>query len=103
MALFLRIILFQTRLGTAMRAVVDDPSLARLNGIRPDTVSMVSWALGSALAALSGVLIASQSALNATTLTLLVVNAFRRATVFGRLTSLPRAFVGAVVWVSQRP
>jgi branched-chain amino acid transport system permease protein len=95
-ALFLRIILFQTRLGTAMRAVVDDPSLARLNGIRPDTVSMVSWALGSALAALSGVLIASQSALNATTLTLLVVNAFAAA-VFGRLTSLPRAFVGAVV------
>lgn len=95
-ALGLRFVLFSTRLGTSMRAVVDDPDLARLNGIRPDAVSMASWSLGSSLAALSGVLIASQSGLNAVGLTLLVVNAFAAA-VFGRLVSVPRAFVGSIV------
>ena len=95
-ALGLRFVLFSTRLGTSMRAVVDDPDLARLNGIRPDAVSMASWSLGSSLAALSGVLIASQIGLNAVALTLLVVNAFAAA-VFGRLVSVPRAFVGSIV------
>lgn len=92
----LRILLYNTKLGTAMRAVVDDPDLARLNGIRPDSVSMASWALGASLAGLSGVLLASSAPLNATTLTLLVVSAFSAA-VFGRLTSVPRAFIGALV------
>lgn len=95
-ALVLRLLLFGTRFGTAMRAVVDDPDLAGLNGIAPQRVSSASWALGSSLAALSGVLIVSQVALSAVGLTLLVVNAFAAA-VFGRLQSLQRAFVGAVV------
>ncbi len=54
----LRFLLFGTRSGIAMRAVVDDRDLAELNGGRPGRSSMQSWALGTALAALAGILLA---------------------------------------------
>ncbi|MEY2469462.1 MAG: branched-chain amino acid transport system permease protein livM, partial [Actinomycetota bacterium] len=57
-AVFLRFFLFRTRIGTAMRAVVDDPELAALNGAAPERVAMVSWALGASLAGLAGILLA---------------------------------------------
>src|SRR6185436_14279739 len=57
-AVGLRFLLFRTRIGVAMRANVDDRSLALLNGARPDRVALYSWAIGSSLAALGGILIA---------------------------------------------
>lgn len=96
-AIGLRFLLFGTRSGVAMRAVVDDRDLTRLNGAQPSRSSMVSWALGSALAALAGVLLASsQGSLSHIPLTLLVINAYGAA-MFGRLRSLPLTFAGAVV------
>jgi branched-subunit amino acid ABC-type transport system permease component len=54
----LAIILRYTRLGRAMRAVSDNAALAEVRGIsRPRTIDW-TWALGGALAALAGVLIA---------------------------------------------
>jgi len=87
-------VLNKTRVGLAMRAVVDDRNLVALNGAKPNQVSMLSWAMGSSLAALAGVLIAPLITLNIIVLTLLVINAYAAAIV-GRLTSLPRTFVGA--------
>ena len=98
MALALRFLLFQTRTGVAMRAVVDDRSLTMLNGGRPNRTSQVSWIVGIGFAALTGVLISSRpsaGSLSATPLTLLVVNAYAAA-MFGRLRSLPRTFLGAL-------
>ena len=95
-AIGLRLIFKKTRLGVAMRAVVDDRGLLQLNGGRPSRTSMMAWALGSGMAALSGVLIASEQTLSATTLTLLFINAYAVAVV-GRLRSLPGAFLGAVI------
>ena len=46
LAFGLRFLLFRTRLGVAMRAVVDNRELAALAGARPDLVSGFSWALG---------------------------------------------------------
>lgn len=94
-ALCLRFFLFGTRIGTAMRAVVDSPATASLNGIRPDVVSQLSWAIGAGLAALAGVLIGPMLQLEAFALTFLVINAYAAAVV-GRLKSLPMTFVGAV-------
>jgi branched-chain amino acid transport system permease protein len=85
-----------TRLGIGMRAVVDDRSLMMLNGGRPGRISMMSWALGAGMAAISGVLLASEQTLSATTLTLLFINAYAVAVV-GRLRSLPGVFLGAVI------
>ena len=95
-AIGLRLLLFRTRLGVAMRAVVDDRNLVRLNGAKPHRLAMFSWALGFSLAAVSGVLVAPERGLNQVQLTLLVVNAYAAAVV-GRLRSLPMTFVGALV------
>lgn len=96
-AVALRFILYGTRTGLAMRGVVDDRDLTRLNGAQPNRSSMLSWALGTSLAALAGILLAgSQGVLGHVPLTLLVINAYAAA-MFGRLESLSRTFVGAVV------
>lgn len=95
-AVGLRLVFKKTRLGIAMRAVVDDRSLLQLNGGRPGRTAMLAWAIGAGLAAVSGVLIASEQTLSAVTLTLLVINAYAVAVV-GRLRSLPGAFLGAVI------
>ncbi|WP_421121839.1 branched-chain amino acid ABC transporter permease [Aquihabitans daechungensis] len=95
-AVFLRILLYRTRVGVAMRAVVDSRDLAGLNGVSPDRISSLSWAVGCTLAAVAGVLIAPILTLDQTTLTLLVINAYAAAVV-GRLRSLPLTVVGAVI------
>jgi branched-chain amino acid transport system permease protein len=92
----LRFLLFATPLGARMRAVVDDPELSRLNGVRSVLVARCSWMIGFGLAALGGVLFAGGENLNAFVLTLLVLNAYGAAMV-GRLTSLPMTFVGALL------
>jgi branched-chain amino acid transport system permease protein len=94
-AVGLRILLQRTRTGLAMRAVVDDPELLALNAAEPNRITACSWALGAALAALAGVLIAPLVTLDALTLTLLVVNAYAAA-MFGRLRSLPMTFAGGL-------
>jgi branched-chain amino acid transport system permease protein len=95
-AVGLRVLLYRTRIGLDMRAVVDDRSLVLLNGGRPDRASMFSWALGSMLASLAGILIAPYLQLSVIPLTLLVVNAYAAA-VIGRLRSLSMTVVGAVI------
>jgi len=95
-AIGLRIVLTRFRIGIAMRAAVDDRSLSTLNGARPDRISMLSWAIGTSLAALAGILIAPGLALDAASLSLLIVSAYAAA-IFGRLRSLPLTFLGAVV------
>jgi branched-chain amino acid transport system permease protein len=95
-AIVLRIVLTRPRIGVAMRAAVDDRPLASLNGARPDRISMLAWAIGTSLAALGGILIAPGIALDAPSLSLLIVSAYAAA-IFGRLRSLPLTFLGAVV------
>jgi branched-chain amino acid transport system permease protein len=57
---------------------------------------MLAWAIGTSLAALGGILLAPGSALDAPSLSLLIVSA-SAAAIFGRLRSLPLTFLGAVV------
>ena len=92
---FLRLFLYRTRIGTAMRGVVDDPELAALNGADPGLVSATSWALGSMLAGVAGILLAPLVSLDAILLTLLVINGYAAAMV-GRLKSLPLTFAGGI-------
>ena len=85
-----------TRAGVTLRAVVDDRELVALTGAAPARVGQLGWALGSMLAGLAGVLLASQVTLNVTTLTLLVINGYAAA-VMGQLKSLPLTFAGALL------
>ncbi|MFI6095485.1 ABC transporter permease [Lentzea sp. NPDC051213] len=91
----LYVLLNRTRTGLAMRACVDDPPLAALYGTRPDRLSALSWAIGSALAALGGILLTPVVQLDYVTMTLLVITAYTAALV-GRLRSLPWTFAGAL-------
>ncbi|MGA1643045.1 MAG: ABC transporter permease subunit, partial [Ilumatobacteraceae bacterium] len=95
-AIVLRIVLYKTRMGVAMRAVVDDRSLTELNGARPDRVSMFAWAISASLAALAGILLAGEQQLNIEPLVLLVINAYAAA-IIGRLKNLPLTFFGAAL------
>ena len=95
-AIGLRLLLYRTRLGIAMRATVDDRSLAVMNGARPNRASQASWIIGTQLAALAGILVAPKLNLSALPLTLLIVNAYA-ASMIGRLRSLPMTFVGALI------
>jgi branched-chain amino acid transport system permease protein len=91
----LYVLLNRTRVGTSMRAVVDNKELLELFGASSRRVSMASWAIGSSLAALAGILLVSYVGLDYYNLTFLVINAFSAA-MLGRLRSLPLTFVGAV-------
>jgi branched-subunit amino acid ABC-type transport system permease component len=97
-AISLRLLFYRTRAGVAMRGAVDDPDLLQLNGHNPERLAALSWALGSFLAVLAGVLITpiSGGAIEANALTLLVIDAFAAA-MFGRLRSVPRTFIGAAI------
>ena len=84
-----------TRLGKAMRAVVDDPDLLAIAGTSPVTVRRAAWVIGCFFATLSGILLAPDVGLDASALTLLVVQAFGAAAI-GRFRSLPMTWVGGV-------
>ncbi len=88
--------LHRTRIGIAMRAVVDSPELLDLRGVDPTRVRRVAWIIGSTLAALSGVLLAPSLSLDASVLVLLVVQAFGAAAI-GYFSSLPLTYVGGLV------
>ena len=92
----LRMFFAKTRTGIAMRAVVDDPELVAMAGARPERISQVSWALGTSLAALAGILLAPIQQLNIAILTLVIINAFAAAMV-GRLRNLPLTIVGSLI------
>jgi branched-subunit amino acid ABC-type transport system permease component len=85
-----------SRLGLAMRAVVDDPDLLALDAVSPAAVRRWAWIAGSAFAAASGVLIAPTLGLDAFFLTLLVVQAFGAAAV-GRFSNLPLTYAGGLL------
>ena len=97
LAIGLRVVLFRTRIGIAMRAVVDNRDLAALEGARSSVLSSFAWALGCSVAALAGILIAPETAdMSTTTLTFLIITAFAAAVV-GRLRSLPLTYLGALI------
>src|SRR3990170_3697012 len=52
LALGLRLLLYRTRPGLAMRASVDDRGLTSLNGANPHRSAMLAWAIGCSTAAL---------------------------------------------------
>lgn len=89
-------VLFRSRLGVAMRAVVDNRSLAALTGTNPDVVSSVAWAIGAMLGAIAGIMIAPELELDPSNLNAVLVVAFAAAA-FGQMKSLPLTLVGALV------
>lgn len=92
----LYVFLQRSRLGVAMRAVVDDPVLVQMTGESPQRVRVVAWVIGTSFAALSGILLAPTLSLDAILLSQLVVQAFG-ACAFGLFRSLPLTYLGGLV------
>jgi branched-chain amino acid transport system permease protein len=95
-ALFLRLLLYRSRTGVAMRAVVDNRDLAGLTGAKPNRLSGLAWAIGCSMAAIAGILLAPNVGLRVDALTLFIVDAFAAA-IIGRLRSLPWTFAGGLI------
>ena len=95
-AVVLRLFLYRTRTGIAMRGVVDNRPLIGLFGGRPAGLSTLSWAIGASLASVAGILVAPRLQLQPLILTLLVIDAYAAAMI-GRLRSLPMTFLGALI------
>lgn len=84
-----------SRTGTAMRGLVDDRQLVQAAGFSAPRLSSLTWALGTTTAGLAGILFSPLLGLDSIILTLLVVQAYAAA-IMGRLTSLPRTYLGAL-------
>ena len=84
-----------SRLGVAMRAVVDNQTLTSLCGKKPLRISQSAWAISCGFAALSGILLAPTLNLDANLLTLLVIQAFGACAV-GLFSSLPLTYAGGL-------
>ena len=95
-AVGLRLFLYRTRTGIAMRGVVDNRSLIGTFGGRPARLSTLSWSIGASLASVAGILVAPRLQLQPLILTLLVIDAYAAAMI-GRLRSLPMTFAGALI------
>lgn len=55
--LIIHLFLRRTKIGTAMRAVIENPELAAFNGINCDIIYLLSWFIGGGLASLGGALL----------------------------------------------
>ena len=87
----------KTKLGKAMRACSEDKGAAQLMGINVNATISATFAIGSALAAVAGVLLCSSyGTLMPTTGSMPGIKAFTAA-VFGGIGSIPGAFLGGLL------
>ena len=86
-----------TRLGRAMRATAENPRVAGLMGVRPDTVISATFIIGAVLAALAGVMYAANYGTVQHTMGFLPGLKAFTAAVFGGIGNLPGAMIGGVL------
>ena len=87
----------KTKTGKAMRAVSEDRDAAQLMGINVNRTISTTFAIGSALAAIAGVLLCSTvPTLQPTTGSMPGIRAFTAA-VFGGIGSIPGAMLGGIL------
>ena len=86
-----------TRIGKSMRAVSEDRDASQLMGINVNQTISITFAIGSALAAVAGVLMCSTvPTLSPTTGSMPGIRAFTAA-VFGGIGSIPGAMIGGIL------
>jgi branched-chain amino acid transport system permease protein len=85
-----------TKLGTAMRAMANDREITATLGVPVRRVEAAAWLGCGVLAGVAGLLLADLVALDATTLTFLVISSLA-AVLIARLRSITVTFVAAIV------
>ena len=86
----------RSKLGKAMRACSEDKGAAQLMGINVNRTISMTFAIGSALAAIAGVLLCSSYPVLQPTGSMPGIKAFTAA-VFGGIGSIPGAFIGGLL------
>jgi branched-chain amino acid transport system permease protein len=84
-----------TKLGTAMRAMANDREITATLGVPVRRVEAAAWLGCGVIAGLAGLLLADLVALDATTLTFLVISSLAAALI-ARLRSITLTFVAAI-------
>jgi branched-chain amino acid transport system permease protein len=93
----LALLVYRTRLGTAMRATAQNPQVAGLMGIDINRVIAATFVIGAALGAVAGVLFGTYYGLAQYTMgSILGLKAFSAA-VLGGIGNIPGAMLGGVV------
>jgi branched-chain amino acid transport system permease protein len=86
-----------TRLGRAMRATAENPRVAGLMGVKPDMVISATFIIGAVLAAIAGVMYASNYGTAQHTMGFLPGLKAFTAAVFGGIGNLAGAVVGGIL------
>ena len=86
-----------TKLGRAMRATAENPRVAALMGVKPDTVISATFIIGAILAALAGVMYASNYGTVQHTMGFLPGLKAFTAAVFGGIGNLGGAVLGGIL------
>jgi branched-chain amino acid transport system permease protein len=93
----LALLVYRTRLGTAMRATAQNPQVAGLMGIDINRVIAATFAIGAGLAAVAGVMVGSYYGIAQYTMgSILGLKAFSAA-VLGGIGNIPGAMLGGVL------
>jgi Branched-chain amino acid ABC-type transport system, permease components len=90
------LLLAKSRLGKAIRAVADNPDLAEASGIDSNIVISATFGIGSALAAVAGILIGMDTSLQPTMGFVIMVKSYA-AVVLGGMGNVVGAVIGSFV------
>ncbi|MEM2902817.1 MAG: branched-chain amino acid ABC transporter permease [Candidatus Bathyarchaeia archaeon] len=93
MLLSLIILLYRTKFGVALRASMENPSLAEVMGVNVEQARMFSWGLSGALAAAAGSLLPFRQEIVPATGAIIIVSIFA-SSIVGGLSSLYGALLG---------
>jgi branched-chain amino acid transport system permease protein len=87
----------RTRLGRAMRATAENPRVAGLMGVNPNFVIMLTFAIGAALAAVAGVMLAATYSVAHFYMGFIPGLKAFTAAVLGGIGNIPGAMVGGLL------
>jgi len=94
--LVLFLLLYRTKFGIALRASMENPTLAEIMGVNVEHTRLFSWFLSGSLAAVAGSMLPFRQEIEPLTGTVIIVSIFA-ASVVGGLSSIYGALVGGYI------
>lgn len=90
------IFLSKTKLGIAVRAISENPSLTALSGVRPDKVYLTAWIIGGGLACIGGAMI-SLAVTGTPVIGWLIIISVFAASIVGGVNSVYGGIIGGLI------
>jgi len=89
-------LLYKTKFGVALRASMENPSLAEVMGVNVEYTRLFSWFLSGGLAAMAGCLLPFRQEIVPSTGAIIIVSIFA-ASIVGGISSIYGALIGGYV------